>query len=438
MGFLAVMTAQNASAELRVSNDILLDSAKLSIAEDHHIQVVNLRFTFEGAGAATDVPGARGLAHFTAQMLQEGAGDLDSEAFGGALAASAIHISADVDEDHLTISLQSLSSHLPKALDLLQSMLVNPRFAPDDIDRLRAQLTAQLHRLKESPRYLASRLLKGHLFAHHPYNNPVLGVAQDIARIDKSQMQDFMKTYITRGNLLISAAGDIREKTLKKMLKPLVKSLPKNEMGPSGVARAVLASQGRILKETIDVPQSIITFAMPWIARDDEQFYMSYLLNRVLGAQGLSSLLMQDLRGGDDGYVYHVSTHLSLHRGANLLIGFAATRNDQVDEVIEKITQRFESIKQHGLTLDQCQNGKSFLLGRQPLQLDSTAAIADMLRMMQLYDLPENYLQKRAAYVRDIDCNAITALAASLFDENKVTFAVVGGSADFASGANPQ
>src|SRR6266508_44447 len=50
------------------------------LVEDHTNPLIAMRFSFKG-GSANDPPGKEGTAHFIAAMLDEGAGDLDSNAF---------------------------------------------------------------------------------------------------------------------------------------------------------------------------------------------------------------------------------------------------------------------------------------------------------------------------------------------------------------------
>lgn len=433
--FIAILSITNATSWAYAAADAqylsLSGGAKLAVIEDETVPVINMRFTFEGAGAASDIAGARGLAHFTAQMLMQGAGDLDSKAFHDMLAAHAIHFNAYVDDDHLTIAVETLSTHAPVALQLVQKIFTAPRFDATDMERIRTEILANLKRLNEQPGYKAARLLAQHIFHNHPYQNPVYGVAEEVNTITAEQMRRFMQSYITRGNLLVAAAGDISANGLSEALKNVIAPLPRNDTGPNPVARADIANlhDGQILHATMPVPQTVIRFSLPWIGRDDGRFYAAYLLQNVLGGQGLSSVLMQDLRGGEDGLVYHISTHLDLRRGANTLVGYAATSNDKVDAVIERITARLAYIKTHGLSAEQCEDGKTYLLGNLPLNLDNTAAMAETLRFMQLYDLPQDYIDQRAAYFSAVRCKQVAEIAGQLLDSDTLTFATVGGNA---------
>ena len=60
--------------------------------ESHVVPLIAVAFTFEG-GAAQDPDGKAGVAQMLARLLDEGAGDLTSDAFQERLAARAIELS---------------------------------------------------------------------------------------------------------------------------------------------------------------------------------------------------------------------------------------------------------------------------------------------------------------------------------------------------------
>lgn len=423
--FCALFAACSAHA-FDVERTGLSGGGNLLVLEDDSVPVVNIRITFEGAGSSSDTFGARGLAYLTSQMLLEGAGTRDSDAFQDALAENAIHMSASVDKDNLTLRITSLREQVPTALELLRDALTNPQLNPADLTRVKARTTARIARLSEQPEHRAAQLLDNHIFARHPYSNPLMGTTEELNKLEAADVRAFMQTYLTSGNILVSAAGDADIDEIENLLDPMLEQLTENEIGAVPVARATLEGIGSIVREQANTPQTIILFALPWVNRADDNFYASYVLNSVLGGQGLSSLLMQDLRE-TDGLVYSVSSGLDLSRGSNLLVGYAATRNEKADEVIERITQRLAAIQKSGLTTQQCEAGKTYLLGRMKLELDNTASQADMLRAMQLFDLPENYLDKRTGIFEALSCSDINRMATSLLNPANITFAVIGG-----------
>src|SRR5258708_6763576 len=96
--------------------------AEVWFSEDHTVPIVAFSITLP-AGSAYDPAGKAGLASFTAALIDEGAGNLDSRAFQEALADHAIQLRASVERDNMVISVVTLSENAPLAMHLLQTAL---------------------------------------------------------------------------------------------------------------------------------------------------------------------------------------------------------------------------------------------------------------------------------------------------------------------------
>src|SRR5690606_13672798 len=92
------------------------------------IPLLALEFNFRGGGAALDPEGRQGLANFVSGMLDEGAGELDSQAFQTKLEELAIKLDFSAGRDEFSGSLQTLSEHKAEAFRLLGLALAKPRF----------------------------------------------------------------------------------------------------------------------------------------------------------------------------------------------------------------------------------------------------------------------------------------------------------------------
>src|SRR6516225_9004546 len=128
------------------------------LVEEHGIPLVALEATFRG-GAALDPPGKEGLANMAATLLDEGAGDLDSQTYHARL-------------EDLTIRLQTLKANEAEAFRLLALALTAPRFDADAVTRVRGQIEAELARESDEPHAVASRTFWRTLFPDHPYGRP--------------------------------------------------------------------------------------------------------------------------------------------------------------------------------------------------------------------------------------------------------------------------
>jgi zinc protease len=417
--------APAAQAAIEVETTSIGHGVKVWYATNDTVPVVDVVMSFEGAGYASDPEGKAGRAAFAAAMLTEGAGDLDSAAFRRAMDEKAITIEASTDEDRLKIHIYGLREHALRAGQLVALAIKNPLLAEGDQARMKADLTSMVARLEERPGYRASRLLAKRAFKGHPYANAPYGDAASLAALSAQDVRDYLRTYVTRGNVMIAASGDVDASLLDDMLEPMVNALASNDSGAVSVTQATLAGSGETLRETMAVPQTTILFAAPAIARDDPRFYAQYVLNNILGGSALFSRLGEDVRQ-KKGLAYSIDTDLDMKRGAASIVGSLGTRNATADEAMAQVKQVLESMYRTGVTTEECADAKGYVTGAFARQLDSSSSVANLLLAMQIHKLGEDYVTERANLFAKVSCGDINAVADILNPANFV-FAVVGG-----------
>ena len=124
------------------------------LVEDASVPVISLRLAFKGGGAL-DPEGKQGLANMVSGLLDEGAGDLDSQAFREALEEIVASIGFDAAAGRLYGSLRTLSEHRARAFALLRMALTAPRFDTEPVERIRRQIVAGIESGKDNPGRIA-------------------------------------------------------------------------------------------------------------------------------------------------------------------------------------------------------------------------------------------------------------------------------------------
>ena len=107
-------------------------------------------------------------------MLDEGAGDLDSLAFGDRAESLGANLDAGASLDGSNAYLSALKENLDPSLALYAQMLRHPRFEQKEIDRVKASWIAGIGQEKAQPNGAALRVLPPLLYgAGHPYAIPL-------------------------------------------------------------------------------------------------------------------------------------------------------------------------------------------------------------------------------------------------------------------------
>lgn len=393
------------------------------LVEDHTNPIVTLSFAWRG-GAALDPSGKEGLANLVASSLDEGAGDLDSQAFQGKVEDLAMQINFRAGMESFTGNFAALSETQDEAFELLRLAINKPRFDDAAVNRMRLQIASGLRRKTESPRDLASRELMQQLFPSHPYRRDTEGTLETVPVIKIADMRQFMLERLARDNLLVAAVGDITPAQLEKRLDQLFASLPMKAK-PWLLQRPTPATGDRVIVIDKAVPQSVIRWGQAGVLRKDANFFPAYIMNHILGGAGFESRLMSEVRE-KRGLAYSTSSSLVTYDQAGLLMGAADTRNDSAAKTVEVMRAEWQRMHDVGVTQDELNDAKTYVTGSYALQFTSSSAIAGLLLGIQLEDLGIDYIDRRDKLIGAVTANDVNKVAKALLTPDKLTIVVVG------------
>ena len=109
------------------------------LTQDHVNPIISVAFGFKG-GSGYNPSGKEGLAELASGLLDEGAGDIDSENFQKRLTDRGIDFSFDAGLDDFTGRLRFLRDDRGEAAELLGLALSAPRFDVEPVERIRNSL----------------------------------------------------------------------------------------------------------------------------------------------------------------------------------------------------------------------------------------------------------------------------------------------------------
>lgn len=393
------------------------------LVQDRTVPVIALEFAFHG-GSALDPAGKEGLSEIVAALLDEGAGDLDSQAFARRLEDNSISLGFSAATDSFGGSLRTLTRNRAIAFDSLKLALTAPRFDEAAVEKIKSQKRAWLAGAAENPRYLAGRAFSRAAFPDHPYGRPAAGTRQSVERISKTDIEGFAAQRFARDRLVIGVVGDITPEALAPRLDELFGHLPA-AVGPIPLAATEPALKGQVFVIDKKIPQSVVTFGQRGLARDHPDYYTAFVINQAFGGGGLTSRLTEKVRE-ERGLAYGIGTSLSPMDYAALWMGGVATANERVSETLQIVREQWRRLRDDGLTEAELADAKTFLTGSFLANVDSTGRMAGLLVGVQLEDLGIDYLDKRNGFIEAVTMDDVRRVARSLVDPDSLTFAVVG------------
>lgn len=392
------------------------------LVEESSIPFVAIEMYFLG-GASLDPDGKEGAASLMAGLMDQGAGDMDEQAFAEAVEALGAGISFSASRDAVSVSARFLSENRDEAAALLRTALTEPRFDADALERARARTMSSIRSSLRNPNAIASREFDALAFGAHPYSRPTAGTEESVAALTRDDLHDAHRRGFALDRVHVAAAGDISADALAALLDHLLAELPAS--GPELPQYAEVELEGGVTVVPFDGPQSVIAFGHAGIPRDDDDFFAAYVMNEILGGGRFGTRLMRELRQ-QRGLTYGVGSFLASQQFGDTYQGRMATSNAQAEDAIDLLREEWRRMADEGVSEAELDAIKTYLTGAYPLRFDGNATIASILAGMQMQGLSPDYMETRNDKVRAVTREDVRSVAERLLDPEGLHFVVVG------------
>ncbi len=393
------------------------------LVQDSSVPVIAFDFAFIGAGSANDPADKQGLARMLSNTMDEGAGDLDSQAFQKELQDLSISLSFNASRDHFGGSVKTLTKNSMRAFVLLERAIMKPRFDPEPVQRMRAANQSRIRSSLSDPDWMAARLLNDTAFDGHVYAQNSGGTLSSLDAITPDDLRQFRRKHLGKNNLVVAVAGDIAPERLKTILDNVFAGL--SDVSISKQDALTLQNKGAIAVFEQDIPQTIIQVMQPGIARNDPDYFKAQIMNFVLGSSGFGSRLTEEIRE-KRGLTYGIYSSLYNLDSIAAISVSTSTKNENVPEMLSRIQNEFTLMRDEGITQKELDDAKSYLIGSLPLSLTSTDRISRLMLSIMQDDLPIDYLDRRQEAIENMTLEDISGVANRLLSPSEFVTVLVG------------
>ncbi len=340
----------------------------LIFEKDTRLPLVNTQIIFTNSGSITDTKIA-GLAKFSAKILNNGTKKLGSNGFATALESRAIHLSAHTGTETFVIETGSLKEEYTDSMKYLKDLLKDPNYTDENLKQVKTMTIGSLSKKENDYDYVASNELKKLLFAGTPLANPSAGTIKSVESIQLKNVEDFVKKHLVIARAIVVVGGDVDLQSVKKEVKKVLKLLPKGEKKPLAHYEASSTPKESILKR--DTKQAYIYFGSPYnMAVNDPDYYKARVATFILGTGGFGSRLMEEIRV-KRGLAYSAYARVHVSKSSSYLTGYLQTKIESMDEAKKTVSAVIEKFVKEGVTQEELEQTKKFLLGSEPLRVET-------------------------------------------------------------------
>ena len=341
-----------------------------------------------GAGSARETGKNNGVSHFIEHMFFKGTKTRDQYQLARDTDDLGCDMNAFTGKEATCFHIKALSSVFPEAVDILLDMLCNSLFDEAEMEKERGVILEEFNMVCDTPDDYIMDLLDEKVFRRTPLAKPVLGSRSNIRGLRREDILDYIQTWYTRDNIVVSVVGNFDEERLASQLDEKLSAFGAHCPAKRKAAMPEVPGYTSLKK---DINQTHIALGIPTIALDSPDYYAQAVVCDVLGGS-MSSRLFQNIRERKGLAYSEFSASESYAAGGQFYI-YAAVKPDTEAEVLAAIGEELKGLAAEGISQHQTEVVKQRLKSGFIFSLESTNS--------RMYRLGKNMLLLGRTYTEE-------------------------------------
>ena len=396
------------------------------------VPVVEMQLVFDAGYAADAVEGGQvGLNSFTMNMLDEGAGRMDALEIAAEAERLGANLSTGSGLDQSTVTLSALRSNLRPSLDLMATVVTDPTFADEDIERIREQTLNGIQQEMANPIAIALRMLPPEMYGEgHAYSVPFTGsgTPEAVEGFTRDDLVAHQRDWLRPDNATMFVVGDTTLDEIVPMLERAFRrwDAPSTPLPQKNLARVDNADSARIiLVDRPNSPQSLILAGLigPEGTVENPEVYAA--MNDAIGGS-FSARVNMNLRE-DKGWSYGAQTLLWGARGQRPWIVYAPVQTDRTADSLAELQREFtEFTSTNPATPEELERSINNNTRSLPGQFETAAAVRGSLvnshNLGRDWDFPATLTDR----YRSLDLDEVREAGQEVVHPNELVWLIVG------------
>lgn len=378
-------------------------------------------------GAYDESPEKAGLADFTADALMRGTANRSFDDIYETLESVGANLGISGGTHATGFGAKCLTEDIALVFDILADVLREPSFPPEEVEKLRGEILADLAERAHDTRRMANLAFYELAYPEgHPYAVSSTGYPETIAGIDRDDLVQFYEGGYGPEHMTVVAAGAVQADELVAQLEAAL-----GDWSGRTYERDPLPEAGRLREvrtRVISIPdktQSNIVLGYPGPARTHPDYLDARVCNTILGVFGLMGRLGEKVRD-EQGLAYTAYSSLSGGPGPGPWRVVAGVDPENVERAVESIRTEIRRISDELVDEDELRDSQAYLTGSMPLRLETNAGVAHTILSMERYGLGLDYLQRYKRLIDEVTPERVQAAARRWLDPDAFALAIAG------------
>lgn len=367
-----------------------------------------------------------GVGTITATGMLKGTKKYSALDLSQTMEQNGIKIMPNNSSDTFSISVKATKNDIPLTFDLLNEIVNNASFEPQEIERIKTEKIYSIKKSRDTPSSVAFEDFKTEIWANTPYGITGRVLEKTIPTVKREDVLEFYKKVFCPENLVISINGNVDDKYIINEINNIFYERKncnaqkfdyekyKNEFKPLTTSKTV-----KTVKDS-----EAAWLVLGWLTdgiteKDKKDIAALQVIDSLLGS-GMSSRLFNQLRD-EQGLAYQVGSTFVPNVNQGLFAVYIGTNPKTAMHSKNELLKQVNILKKEFVSDKELQESKDKILGNFILSQETNMEKASTLGWFEVSGRGFEYINEYPKLIQSVTAADVIRVANKYFDAPYVT-----------------
>ncbi len=403
------------------SKTVLDNGIRLMVKENRFIPLVSIQISFL-AGVRFEEEAQNGINHFMAVMIDKGTEKQASLEISKKVERMAGSLSGFSGYNSFGLSFTFLSQHFDEAMALLGEVIKHPSFDADEMEKRRRSILASIRQQEDNLVSMAFKLFRKVLYEKHPYRMDTIGTFDSIKKITQKDLKEYYRRIANPENMVITIVGDVDLRQATSAVKREFGTIRKIYFAHPEIPQEDPLQKTRKAEIYKEKEQAHFVLGFPGATVLSRDRYALDVLDAALS--GMGGRLFYELRDKQS-LAYSLAFISNVNLDPGYICVYMGTHPDKIETAIASVLAELRKIRDEGLTEDEVERAKRYLIGNFEIGLQTNGAHARQMSVDELMGLGYDHLERYPGEIQKVTREDVHRIAKKYFNLNAYALAVI-------------
>ena len=312
------------------------------------------------AGSRDETLPEHGIAHFIEHMLFKGTKKRKAYHILSRLEDVGGELNAYTTKEETAIHASFLKEDYARAIELISDITFDSVFPEKEIEKEKDVVIEEINSYLDNPSELIFDDFEELIFSNQPIGRNILGTPDSVKSLSQKKIRDFISNNYNTSQMVFCSVGNISDEKILKLFQTHFSDIVTGKSN-NRINKPWKYKPASVIKKMGTYQNHCILGNLAYDLKDKRRMGM-FLLNNILGGQGLNSRLNLSLRE-KHGFAYNVESSYNPYYDTGIFSIYFGTDNQYLDKSISIALAELKKLRTTKLGTIQLSKAKNQIKG---------------------------------------------------------------------------